>query len=243
MVLDPSDPCCDHRPLFPHRFGHHQPEALRQAFLNHDVGAALLGVDDDDTLVCNAEADWLDVDETLASKGVVVGDLAAVPSAREWLGTCSDTSRDPFVDLHDGFLAGGAFIFVPDGVVVERPFIRDIDFAGTEKATPAELLESGGRVLTRHRRQRARQHERLAGEWSRLIQGRRLAFQVHAGLPEATNQLTVARFVGERPDQGVQRVHGSLRAVSGAAPAKRGPTAHRVKSRCCPRAKRFTVRQ
>ncbi|MGH9004039.1 MAG: Fe-S cluster assembly protein SufD, partial [Acidimicrobiia bacterium] len=72
---------------------------------------------------CNGFVVKATLDEALASKGVVLGDLAVHPEAREWLGTCSDTSRDPFVDLHDAFLAGGAFIRVPDGVVVERPFL------------------------------------------------------------------------------------------------------------------------
>lgn len=63
------------------------------------------------------------LDEALASKGVVFGNLAEMPEAREYLGTCSDASPDPFVDLHDAFLTGGAFLQVPDGVAIERPFL------------------------------------------------------------------------------------------------------------------------
>jgi len=37
------------------------------------------------------------------------------------LGACSDASPDAFTALHDAFLAGGAFVKVPRGVVVERP--------------------------------------------------------------------------------------------------------------------------
>jgi Fe-S cluster assembly protein SufD len=64
-----------------------------------------------------------ELDDALSAKGVVVGDLAQEPEAAEWLGACSDQSRDPFVDIHDAFLVGGPFIRVPDGVVVERPVV------------------------------------------------------------------------------------------------------------------------
>ena len=40
-----------------------------------------------------------------------------------WLGTCADASPDAFTVLHDAFLAGGAFVHVPAGVVVERPIV------------------------------------------------------------------------------------------------------------------------
>ncbi len=39
------------------------------------------------------------------------------------MGTCSDASPDAFTVLHDAFLAGGAFVKVPRGVVVERPIV------------------------------------------------------------------------------------------------------------------------
>ena len=39
------------------------------------------------------------------------------------LGVCSDASPDAFTVLHDAFLAGGAFVKVPRGVVVERPIV------------------------------------------------------------------------------------------------------------------------
>jgi len=44
-------------------------------------------------------------------------DIAAV------LGACSQASPDAFTMLHDAFLAGGAFVRVPAGVVVEKPII------------------------------------------------------------------------------------------------------------------------
>jgi Fe-S cluster assembly protein SufD len=39
------------------------------------------------------------------------------------LGQCSDASPDAFTRLHDAFLAGGAFVMVPAGVVVDRPVV------------------------------------------------------------------------------------------------------------------------
>ncbi|MGH9283328.1 MAG: Fe-S cluster assembly protein SufD, partial [Acidimicrobiales bacterium] len=84
------------------------------------------------------------LDESLASKGVVLGDLATLPEAREWLGSCSDASRDFFVDLHDAFLGGGAFIEVPDGVVVDRPFLVRHEGRGSGVASfPHTLVVAG----------------------------------------------------------------------------------------------------
>jgi Fe-S cluster assembly protein SufD len=84
------------------------------------------------------------LDEGLASKGVVLGDLATHPEAQQWLGTCSDASRDYFVDLHDAFLAGGAFIRVPDGVVVDRPFLVQHESGGRGLASfPHTLVVAG----------------------------------------------------------------------------------------------------
>jgi len=59
------------------------------------------------------------------AKGVVVGDLHDVTDdeAEDWFGTCSDASPDVFTLLHDAFVAGGAYVRVPDGVVVDHPLI------------------------------------------------------------------------------------------------------------------------
>jgi Fe-S cluster assembly protein SufD len=66
-----------------------------------------------------------ELDETLAGKGVVVCGLATCEEAdvADFLGACSGASPDAFTVLHDAFLAGGAFIRVPGGVVVDRPII------------------------------------------------------------------------------------------------------------------------
>ena len=107
------------------RFGPVAPAQAPQAGVR--VGASpRLVVDRAGLIVCvNGVVTSVELDEALEAKGVVVTDLASNPEAAEWLGTCSDASSDPFVELHDAFLAGGAFIFVPDGVVVEQPFVVD----------------------------------------------------------------------------------------------------------------------
>jgi Fe-S cluster assembly protein SufD len=66
-----------------------------------------------------------EVDEDLASKGVIVCGLATCEGedVGRWLGKCSDASPDAFTLLHDSFLAGGAFIRVPAGVVVDKPIV------------------------------------------------------------------------------------------------------------------------
>lgn len=66
-----------------------------------------------------------ELDDALASKGVMLGDLAVqcADEAQELLGTAVSGSADWFTELHDGFLAGGAFVSVPAGVVVDRPIL------------------------------------------------------------------------------------------------------------------------
>jgi Fe-S cluster assembly protein SufD len=66
-----------------------------------------------------------ELDDALAAKGVIVCDLATCDGedVGRWLGRCSDASPDAFTTLHDAFLAGGAFIRVPAGVVVEQPIV------------------------------------------------------------------------------------------------------------------------
>ena len=65
------------------------------------------------------------VDESLAAKGVEVRGLATFGAGEldGLLGQCSDASPDAFTVLHDAFLAGGAVVKVPAGVVVEQPIV------------------------------------------------------------------------------------------------------------------------
>jgi Fe-S cluster assembly protein SufD len=66
-----------------------------------------------------------ELDDTIAAKGVQVRGLATCEAAdvADLLGACSQASPDAFTVLHDAFLAGGAFVRVPAGVVVDKPII------------------------------------------------------------------------------------------------------------------------
>src|SRR5438105_3458182 len=61
------------------------------------------------------------LDDALAAKGVMVCGLATCDQdvVADALGVCSDASPDAFTVLHDAFLAGGAVVKVPPGVVVD----------------------------------------------------------------------------------------------------------------------------
>jgi Fe-S cluster assembly protein SufD len=65
------------------------------------------------------------LDAELEAKGVKVCGLATCEAHElaSVLGACSDASPDAFTTLHDAFLAGGAYVKVPRGVVVEKPVV------------------------------------------------------------------------------------------------------------------------
>jgi Fe-S cluster assembly protein SufD len=66
-----------------------------------------------------------ELDPGLEAKGVRVCGIATCESDEvgHLLGRASQSSEDAFTVLHDAFLAGGAFIHVPSGVVVEDPIL------------------------------------------------------------------------------------------------------------------------
>jgi Fe-S cluster assembly protein SufD len=65
------------------------------------------------------------LDASLVARGVQVCGIATCDreTIAEQLGTCSGASPDAFTVLHDAFLAGGAYVHVPRGVVVEQPIV------------------------------------------------------------------------------------------------------------------------
>ncbi len=65
------------------------------------------------------------LDADLEAQGVRVCGIATCDADEiaSVLGTCSDASPDAFTVLHDAFLAGGAYVKVPRGVVVEKPIV------------------------------------------------------------------------------------------------------------------------
>jgi Fe-S cluster assembly protein SufD len=65
-----------------------------------------------------------EIDPALEAKGVRVCDLATCgDDVQDLVGAASSSSEDAFTVLHDAFLAGGALIQVPAGVVVEDPIL------------------------------------------------------------------------------------------------------------------------
>jgi Fe-S cluster assembly protein SufD len=66
-----------------------------------------------------------EIDPALEAKGVRVCGLAtcAGDDVKDLLGAASSSSEDAFTVMHDAFLAGGALIQVPAGVVVEDPIL------------------------------------------------------------------------------------------------------------------------
>jgi Fe-S cluster assembly protein SufD len=66
-----------------------------------------------------------EIDPGLEAKGVRVCGIATCDAdeLEGLLGAASHSSEDAFTVLHDAFLAGGAFVQVPSGVVVEDPIL------------------------------------------------------------------------------------------------------------------------
>jgi Fe-S cluster assembly protein SufD len=66
-----------------------------------------------------------EIDPTLEAKGVRVCGIATCDGddVQALLGAASSSSEDAFTVLHDAFLAGGALVQVPAGVVIEDPIL------------------------------------------------------------------------------------------------------------------------
>ncbi len=66
-----------------------------------------------------------ELDASLEAKGVRACGIATCEddAVRELLGRASSATPDAFTTLHDAFLAGGAFVNVPAGVVIEEPIL------------------------------------------------------------------------------------------------------------------------
>jgi Fe-S cluster assembly protein SufD len=95
-------------------------------------------------LVLNGRVVSVEVDDAYASKGLVVADFGTLPEMPAELGSCADGSPDAFVHLNDAFLRGGAFIHVPDGVVVEHPIVVEHWVEGAGGASfPRTLVVAG----------------------------------------------------------------------------------------------------
>ncbi|MGB2757428.1 MAG: Fe-S cluster assembly protein SufD [Acidimicrobiia bacterium] len=66
-----------------------------------------------------------ELDDSLANAGVTVAGVETIEGGRieSEFGRLTTQSADAFTTLHDAFVAGGAFIHVPEGVVVDKPIV------------------------------------------------------------------------------------------------------------------------
>ncbi|MEM0927325.1 MAG: SufD family Fe-S cluster assembly protein, partial [Planctomycetota bacterium] len=97
------------------------------------------------------------LDEDLASKGVIFGSLSDVAAAqpelvRQYLFTAFDPDHDKFAALHAAFMSGGQFLYVPRGVVVDRPLhIGSIlSDGGTDTTHTLVVIEDGAEATLLH---------------------------------------------------------------------------------------------
>jgi Fe-S cluster assembly protein SufD len=113
----------------PERYRAHPPDEIGEPGVEPAPGGGPLAAEAGDrsglVVVRNGRVVRHELDPALEAKGVLVCGLAtcAADDVLPWLGTCTDASPDAFTILHDAFLAGGAFVRVPDGVVVDRPIV------------------------------------------------------------------------------------------------------------------------
>lgn len=97
------------------------------------------------------------LDEDLAAKGVVFGSLSKLAEThpelvRPYLFTAFDPDHDKFAALHAAFMSGGQFLYVPRGVVVDRPLhIGSIlTDGGTDMTHTLIVLEDGAEATVLH---------------------------------------------------------------------------------------------
>jgi Fe-S cluster assembly protein SufD len=85
-----------------------------------------------------------ELDPALEAKGVRACGIATCEDelVRSLLGSASGASEDAFTVLHDAFLAGGAFVHIPAGVVVEHPILVLHWCAGDGRASFPHTLVS-----------------------------------------------------------------------------------------------------
>lgn len=140
--IDDFDPARWHPPSPPGEAeAHTVPVAVRSVYEKMVDRSGLL-------VLLNGRVVHRELDHDLSAKGVMLGDVAVHCSdeARGLLGSATADSSDWFTLLHDAFLPGGAFVFVPPGVVIERPVLvfHFVDGPDGAAAFPHTLLVAEG---------------------------------------------------------------------------------------------------
>ncbi|WP_419189753.1 Fe-S cluster assembly protein SufD [Stieleria marina] len=97
------------------------------------------------------------LDPELAAKGVIFGDLSRLSEEheiliREHLFTAFDPDYDKFAALHAAFFSGGQFLYVPRGVVIERPLHIGsmLSDGGTDTTHTLIVLDEGAQATVLH---------------------------------------------------------------------------------------------
>jgi Fe-S cluster assembly protein SufD len=97
------------------------------------------------------------VDESLTRQGVVFGSLSRLSAEqpeliRRYLYTAFDPDYDKFAALHAAFWSGGQFLYVPRGVVIDRPLhIGSIlSDGGTDTTHTLIVLDEGAEATVLH---------------------------------------------------------------------------------------------
>ncbi len=131
------------------------------AVAGHDVAQAhqlLEGVDVAGALeTLDSQVTGESFDETLASKGVVFSSLESACEShpdlvRQFLFTLFDPDYDKFAALHAALWSGGQFVYIPRGVVLDRPLHIGsvLSPGGTDTTHTLVVLEEGAEATVLH---------------------------------------------------------------------------------------------
>jgi len=97
------------------------------------------------------------LDEELAAKGVLFGSLESMAQehgelVRQHLFTAFDPDHDKFAALHAAFMSGGQFLYVPRGVVIEKPIHIGsmLSDGGTDTTHTLIVLEDDAEATVLH---------------------------------------------------------------------------------------------
>jgi Fe-S cluster assembly protein SufD len=71
----------------------------------------------------NGRVAHVELDPSLAGRGVEVGDVLSAGDGDDLLGSVAASSTDAFTELATAFVTGGALVRVPAGVVVDEPIV------------------------------------------------------------------------------------------------------------------------
>lgn len=133
------------------KFGVPSAEAITPEIVTSEIHQLLDGVDLAGSMeTIDSKITHERLDDSLAAKGVVFGSLERIAAehpelVRPYLFTAFDPDYDKFAALHAAFFAGGQFLYVPRGVVIDKPIhIGSIlTNGGTDTTHTLIVLEEG----------------------------------------------------------------------------------------------------